>query len=508
MRLTAVLILCITIVMTGCDALSDKHDSVPDTTSHLDASSSTGSINTPMSNPEEIQFAGIKNVRMMDDRNGWILTESSVLRTSDGGQIWKDVTPQGAQLSSRKEVRGIQPRAAFIDSSVAFVAVPQLNNGTVSVYRTVVAGNEWTKSEVKSTVFTGITPDVTTVTFSDKNHGWILIAYDTAMGSQAVEIFHTTDGGGSWSSLGAALGAVDVTKPIPSGAIPLGGVKSGISFSDSENGWLSGFWHGDGVWLYETHDGGTKWAAQKLTVPQGIPAEGGAAFSYSPVFFSNKIGILPVQFSLTTVIFYETKDGGVSWKPTTPILSTSQNGFDWSFTDATHGFATDGNELFITSDGAKTWEKVPVAGVLTGIIGLEFTDGQIGYAYGINWIKKTTDGGNTFNGHLNFINSVQPPEGSSSDETNIKIYFSRDMNQATVNSKTIEISEAKHSSHLTDLYQFNYDPKNRVLTLHPKNNEFDFGTENTVTIKISGTIQDQTGKVMGSEYSWSFKTSK
>lgn len=113
------------------------------------------------------------------------------------------------------------------------------------------------------------------------------------------------------------------------------------------------------------------------------------------------------------------------------------------------------------------------------------------------------------NGHLNlFINSVQPPEGSSSEETNIKILFSRDMNQATLNSKTIQISEAKHSSYLTDLFQFNYDPQNRVLTLHPKKNDFDFGSENTVTIKISGTIKDKTGKVMGSEYSWSFKTSK
>jgi hypothetical protein len=113
------------------------------------------------------------------------------------------------------------------------------------------------------------------------------------------------------------------------------------------------------------------------------------------------------------------------------------------------------------------------------------------------------------NGHLNhFINSVLPPEGSSSVETNIKIFFSREMNQATLSSKTIQIREAKHSSYLTDLFQFNYDPQNRVLTLHPKNSDFDFGSENTVTIKISGTIKDQTGKVMGSEYSWSFKTSK
>jgi hypothetical protein len=112
-------------------------------------------------------------------------------------------------------------------------------------------------------------------------------------------------------------------------------------------------------------------------------------------------------------------------------------------------------------------------------------------------------------GRLNlFINSVQPPEGSSSGETNIKILFSSDMNQATLNSKTIQISEAKHSSQLTDLFQFNYDPQNRVLTLLPKNNDFNFGSENTVTIKISGTIQDQTEKVMGSEYSWSFKTPK
>jgi hypothetical protein len=112
-------------------------------------------------------------------------------------------------------------------------------------------------------------------------------------------------------------------------------------------------------------------------------------------------------------------------------------------------------------------------------------------------------------GHLNlFIHSVQPSEGSSSSETNIEIIFTRDMSQTTLNNKTIQISEAKHSSDLTDQFQFNYDSQNRVLSLHPKNNDFNFGSENTVTIKISGTIQDQAGEVMGSEYSWSFKTSK
>jgi PBP1b-binding outer membrane lipoprotein LpoB len=32
-------------------------------------------------------------IRMLDTRNGWALTASSILKTSDGGLHWKDVTP-------------------------------------------------------------------------------------------------------------------------------------------------------------------------------------------------------------------------------------------------------------------------------------------------------------------------------------------------------------------------------------------------------------------------------
>ncbi|HEY4389335.1 MAG TPA: hypothetical protein VGN34_33240, partial [Ktedonobacteraceae bacterium] len=38
-------------------------------------------------------FGGVTQLKMLDANNGWAATSSSVLKTSDGGQHWTDVTP-------------------------------------------------------------------------------------------------------------------------------------------------------------------------------------------------------------------------------------------------------------------------------------------------------------------------------------------------------------------------------------------------------------------------------
>jgi len=47
--------------------------------------------------------------------------------------------------------------------------------------------------------------------------------------------------------------------------LPLGGLKTGLGVANSQKAWLTGFSYADGVWLYNTGDGGPKLAPGKIT---------------------------------------------------------------------------------------------------------------------------------------------------------------------------------------------------------------------------------------------------
>jgi hypothetical protein len=82
----------------------------------------------------------------------------------------------------------------------------------------------------------------------------------------------------------------------------------------------------------------------------------------------------------------------------------------------------------------------------------------------------------------------------------------QDMNPDSLNKGTVTIKEIKHSSDLICLYQFRYDHKARTLIMQPKSSYFNFGTGNTIFVTISGGIQNQAGKQMGTDFTWSFRT--
>jgi hypothetical protein len=106
----------------------------------------------------------------------------------------------------------------------------------------------------------------------------------------------------------------------------------------------------------------------------------------------------------------------------------------------------------------------------------------------------------------NFIRMVEPTPGSSTSETTIKIYFKQDMNPDSLNKGTITIEEIKHSIDLSCSYRFKYDQILKTLIMEPKNPYFNFGTGNAVIVTVSGGIQNQAGKPMGTDYTWTFRT--
>jgi photosystem II stability/assembly factor-like uncharacterized protein len=328
------------------------------------------------------------SLHMIDLTTGWALSEYAVLRTTDGGLQWKNVTPAHTVLTK-------ESIATFLTASLAWVATPQTNGTTAKVLRTTDGGQTWQQSTVQATFLRQIT-------FVDSLHGWILSGWGATGGpAEAVSVFRTSDGGKTWSNVASALPAS--TDIPPPGHLPFGGQKSGIHFLNVSTGWITGtVVVSDLAWLYVSHDGGSTWYQQSLSLPPGVPS---AQLSLiSPTFFSATDGILPVIFTdgvtgrgIATDI-YLTHDGGTTWKSTMP-LPTAFGTID--FVDTQHGWATDGMVLYSTSDGGQHWTKLSPGANFNQVADLSFVSSTAGWAIGrqsntTSFLLKTTDGGETW----------------------------------------------------------------------------------------------------------------
>jgi photosystem II stability/assembly factor-like uncharacterized protein len=164
----------------------------------------------------------LKNLVFTDNLNGWAVGDlGTVIHTSDGGQTW-----------------GIQK--------------------------------------------TGISNDLFSVTFPDKNHGWALCIDDYYNSI----ILKTTNGGNYWSN--SVFYGNDVL--------------STILFIDSLNGWAGGY---TGSILYTT-DGGNNWNNSAIDTLSGIPI-------YNFLFLNKNYGFSSGGRFDRTGVIWKTTDGGRNW---------------------------------------------------------------------------------------------------------------------------------------------------------------------------------------------------
>ncbi|MDQ7097021.1 hypothetical protein REC12_25840 [Desulfosporosinus sp. PR] len=327
----------------------------------------------------------LTSIHMVDDRIGWAYTRESVFRTVDGGASWAQVTPQGqANL----------PVSSWfcLDEQNAVLAFAQETSPGIVIWRTTNCGQNWDRSEISTG--SNLCSDAE-LSFADAEHGCLLARYGAAMGSESDELFQTADGGATWKSIASASPALK-----PANGLPFAGIKNGLVFSGSDKGWLTGFSHGDGIWLYRTANGGVTWTPQTLAVPSGYQAQGGSASSNPPCFFQGQKGVLPVELRGQTpaLVFYLTQDGGEDWQAATPVRSSQEpfRGFHTSIIAAEQAFVSDGYELFYTADGMRSFNPVKPDIDLTGLSQLDFVSDQMGWGIIDGSLWKTQDGGHTW----------------------------------------------------------------------------------------------------------------
>jgi hypothetical protein len=305
-------------------------------------------------------------IEFQDEKNGWgiaVNDSGHVLRTVDGGTTWLNATPPGSAAI------GYSTSLEVLNVHTAWMLEPGADFFSGTLFRTSDDGGTWSSNPVP---FGGAM-----IQFQDGSTGRALAAREAGAGSEAVELFQSSDGGVTWISVFHN----DPSQAGSSDSLPLAGIKNGMTFLDAKTGWVTGFLPVNGeIYLYVTRDGGVSWSQQGLPLPPIY-----AAYQYqpqAPVFFGND-GFLPLKIEMPGKIdfsFYITHDGGLTWSgDPTDANKVIKPGLP-AFADARHIWSWDGGTtLFQSSDGAQMWEGIPATPDLNGRLAqLEFVTAASG----------------------------------------------------------------------------------------------------------------------------------
>ena len=383
--LFCLLVIGLILACNGPGALSPDSQAAPESPDTPEAA--LASENTPL--PAEIdapivESPSIVSIDMLDENNGWGLTETEVLRTNDGGVTWYDVSPPGLAKS------GYSVSTDFFDVTHAWIQFPDPNNFPIggTLYQTMDGGITWTS--VATPFSDG------DLAFVDLDHGWMMADLGVGAGSNAISVFQTTDGGSIWAR-------TYINDPNHEGAgdtLPLGGLKNGITPINMQTAWISGVVYAPGdVYLFRTDDGGKTWF--KINLVLSPEAQTGDLSVDRVKFFSPTEGVLALRVGADTMqtVIYSTHDAGNTWAAA-PATVPDPGLLD--IVSAQEMIFYNRDQFYITTDAAQNWSAVaPDVDFGDDFANMSFADTTTGWvirseATGDYALYKTGDGGVTW----------------------------------------------------------------------------------------------------------------
>lgn len=323
-------------------------------------------------------------IYMLNEQEGWGITENNLIRTIDGGSTWYDFTPPNASSL------GYSATMTFVDAAHGWVLLPDANDPfSGTLYRTEDGGLSWTSFQVPFGL--GV------LHFLDAANGWMMASLGAGAGSMGISIFQTTDGGQHWTQAYTN----DPNQPNAGDSLPLGGLKDGLTAVDAQTAWIGGIVYAPGtIYLYQTHDGGRSWTPSTLPLPPGSTE---ADFeTRGPLFVSPMDAYLPVHMASQNgiwLVLYVSHDRGETWSLLPQLIP---QGGSIDFVSPQDGFVWNGTEFYVTHDGAQTWTSL-APDVVFGeeFAGMDFVSTTVGFVLtndvtGTRKLYKTTDGGATW----------------------------------------------------------------------------------------------------------------
>jgi photosystem II stability/assembly factor-like uncharacterized protein len=277
--------------------------------------------------------ARLRGVSAVSERVTWASgSGSTVLRTSDGGNNWQQLTVTSETLDFR-DIDAIDERTAYVLS---------IGNGAASrIYKTIDGGATWTlqfKNEDPKAFLDAMS-------FWDADHG--IVFGDSIDGK--LDILTTQDGGGTWSRLSSAT----LPAALPNeGAFAASGTN--IAVIGNKYAWI-GTGAAARARVLRTSDGGHTWQVSDTPV---AAAQSSGIFSIA--FRDTKHGVVvggdyrKENEAVNNLAF--TNDGGATW-----TLGQGLSGFRSivAYVSGTKTLVAIGpSGADISNDDGRTWKPI------------------------------------------------------------------------------------------------------------------------------------------------------
>jgi photosystem II stability/assembly factor-like uncharacterized protein len=279
-----------------------------------------------------------RGLDVVDKRTVWVSgTAGEVLRTTDGGATWQDVSPPGAEALQFRDVEAESARRASVLS---------IGNGEDSrIYTTTDGGDSW------SLAFVNDDADAFYDCMDFFAGGRRGLALSDPVGG-AFRIAATDDGGQSWHVLpGDGMPAA-----VP-GEFAFAASGTCLVTSGGRDAWFAS--GGGASRVFRSHDRGATWTVTDAPIPA---ADAGGVFSLA---FRN-----PRQGAMVGGDFTApangadasgfTRDGGATWRPGGD-LSGYRSGVDWVSGERSTLIAVGPTGSDVSRDGGLTWTAFDTA---------------------------------------------------------------------------------------------------------------------------------------------------
>ena len=363
--------------------------SLPSSAPQSDDLSPTPYPDTP--SPAEIKAARVESpsfirLDMLNELDGWAVTEAEIARTNDGGLTWYNVTPPEV------EGTGYGVDTFILDVEHAWVQKPDFENfpNAGFLYRTTDGGLTWTELSVPFSRGD--------INFIDGDNGWVLADLGVGAGSNAVAVYRTTTGGVVWERMYTN----DPNDPESGDSLPLGGIKSDLVPLDRYTAWVTGTVYTPGeVYLHRTDDGGRTWTPVAVQLPESALNYELGIEDEQMKFVSETHGYFALRMSgeSTQTVVYVTEDGGNTWMPMPAVIEGAGPSV---FLSEQEVVLYNGEQFYVTRDAARSWNTISPDIVFgESFIGMEFVNPRSGWVITMDpsnhkSLYRTHDGGATW----------------------------------------------------------------------------------------------------------------
>ena len=253
------------------------------------------------------------------------------------------------------------------------------------LFRSTDRGTHWEQRPIIGPFFGGV--QLLEMSFVNEQEGWLTVGGprpgSAACAQYSVSVWHTTDAGTTWQLL-------------PSAGLAADQCKDGLSFVDSNRGFLDGWDQQHAPVIYRTLDGGKTWTASAaLPDPPGFKTHPNSTIQPGEVRAFGTTLLVPATGQAFSgngfQDVYRSTDGGATWAF---VTATSPYG-QIALVTGSRWIQLLPSSARETTNGGRSWHQYPTdysqaAPVAPQIV---FADSDVGYATARGSIARTLDGG-------------------------------------------------------------------------------------------------------------------